>query len=207
MKNILQRLQDVKREIAYVQKDKQVDTYMVVTHDQVTAHTRNALNDAGVIVFPSEVSSSVVTTSMTTGRGIPYIRFEATYDVSFISVDDPNDKVVIRITSHALDHGDKAPGKAVSYATKYAILKVLQLETGEEEEGRIQAKVGITEEKIADWKAEIGSCKTSDTLKELWKTIAAECEKFQDKDSYAVLKAEVTSKTTKLKEEKNGAAH
>ena len=51
-------------------------------------------------------------------------------------MDDPSDKFSIEIEAHALDHGDKAPGKALSYAKKYAVLKLLEIETGEEEEGR-----------------------------------------------------------------------
>ena len=37
-----------------------------------------------------------------------------------------------------MDNADKAPGKAISYAFKYALLKTFALETGEDEESRHQ---------------------------------------------------------------------
>ena len=49
---------------------------------------------------------------------------------------DKNDFHDICIHSNALDNSDKAPGKALSYATKYAILKMLMIETGENDESR-----------------------------------------------------------------------
>ncbi len=53
-----------------------------------------------------------------------------------MNAEDPADKFSMEIEAHALDHGDKAPGKALSYAKKYAVLKLLEIETGEEDEGR-----------------------------------------------------------------------
>jgi len=134
--NIYQRLNEVKKLVKYVQKDKQVESYMAVTHDAVTAMTRQHFIDCGVMVVPNELSSQVVGTGMATGRGTPFIRFEAKYRIDFVNVEEPTERVSVELTAHALDHGDKAPGKAHSYATKYGVLKVLQLETGEEEEGR-----------------------------------------------------------------------
>jgi hypothetical protein len=64
-------------------------------------------------------------------------RYEATYEFHFASVEDPKDELIIRIEAHAMDNADKAPGKALSYAKKYAILKLFEIETGEDEESRI----------------------------------------------------------------------
>lgn len=134
--NIYQRLNEIKKKIGYIQKDKKVESYMAVTHDAVTAETRQHFIDCGVLIVPNEINNQVIVTAMTTGRGTPFIRFEAKYRIDFVNVDEPTEKVSVEFSAHALDHGDKAPGKAHSYATKYAVLKVLQLETGEEEESR-----------------------------------------------------------------------
>ena len=142
-KNIYQRLNAVKSAVAYVRKDKKVGEsggYMAVTHDAVTAETRPAFIDHGVMIVPCELSSETKDSGMVTGKGNPIIRFEAKYRVDFVNVDAPDDKVSVELTAHALDQGDKAPGKAHSYATKYAVLKVLQLETGEDEEARETGK-------------------------------------------------------------------
>jgi ERF superfamily len=44
--------------------------------------------------------------------------------------------LTVTVNSHAADNQDKAPGKAMSYAVKYAMLKTFGLETGENDEGR-----------------------------------------------------------------------
>ena len=43
---------------------------------------------------------------------------------------------LITVPAHAIDFGGMAPGKAMSYAKKYALLHLFLLETGEEEESR-----------------------------------------------------------------------
>ena len=48
----------------------------------------------------------------------------------------PAKRITSTIQAHANDNGDKAPGKALTYATKAAILKVLCLESGENDESR-----------------------------------------------------------------------
>lgn len=136
--NIYQRINEVKKKVAYVQKAKAVENYKAVTHDQVTALTRQHFIDNGVVVAPCELSSVVVDSGGRSSKGTIAIRFEAKWRVDFINMDEPSDKASIEVTSHALDYGDKAPGKAASYATKTAILKMLQLETGEDDESRYQ---------------------------------------------------------------------
>jgi hypothetical protein len=66
-----------------------------------------------------------------------------------VNIDDPTDRAVLPIEAHALDQGDKAPGKAMSYATKYAMLKLLSLETGEADEGRVEAVKPNTAKQVA----------------------------------------------------------
>lgn len=136
-KNVYQRIIDIRKAISYIQKDKKVESYMAVTHDGVTRETRDLFIEHGVLITPpSLVSSAVKDTGTTTSRGTPFIRYEANYKFLVVNVDDPADRFDFNIEAHALDHGDKAPGKALSYAKKYAILKLLEIESGEEEEAR-----------------------------------------------------------------------
>ncbi len=141
--NIYQRLNEVRKAVAYVQKDKKVDGagYMAVTHDAVTAAVRDHLITHGVMIVLRLIKAVTVQDSgMTTAKGIPIIRYEATFEIDFVNCDDPADKVTVCLESHALDNGDKAPGKAASYATKYAMLKLFSIETGEDDEARPDAK-------------------------------------------------------------------
>lgn len=139
--NIYQRINAVREKIAYVRKDKQVDGagggYRAVTHDMVTAIVREHFVKAGIVVVPELVSGATVATGRSTKSGTPIIRFEAVYAVAFVNMDEPADRVVIQTAAHADDQGDKAPGKALSYAVKSALLKVLMLESGDDEESRV----------------------------------------------------------------------
>jgi hypothetical protein len=136
--NILQRINEVRKAVAYVRKDKRVGEggYLAVTHDNVTAETRDHFIAHGVVIVPSLVSSAVVLTGTTTKNGVPFIRYEARYRFEVLNVDEPADKIVMELEAHAIDQGDKAPGKALSYAKKYAVLKLLEIESGEQEEDR-----------------------------------------------------------------------
>ncbi len=138
--NIYQRINEVRKVAAYAKKDKAVagSGYMAVTHDAITALVREGMVEHGIVVAPNLIESRVSDTTTTTGKGIPIIRYEATYEVRFVNADDPQDMVATRIEAHALDQGDKAPGKAISYAVKYAMLKLFSIETGEDDEGRAE---------------------------------------------------------------------
>jgi hypothetical protein len=140
--NILQRLSAVMRAVEYVQKDASINNrYTALSHDKLTGKLRGHFVDNGIIVCPSLTQSRVSDTGTKTKLGTPIIRYEATYNVRFLNIDKPDDKLEMSIEAHANDEGDKAPGKAISYATKYAMLKVLSIESGDKEEERIEAHV------------------------------------------------------------------
>lgn len=149
--NVYQRINAVRKSIGYVQKDKEVgygkSSYRAVTHDAVTGMVRAALIEQGVVIVPSVISATFHPAEMVTaindaGKETTTTAkqrlYEATYQIDFVNIDDPTDRIVTMQNAHALDNGDKAPGKAMSYATKYAILKLFNIETGEDEESRYQ---------------------------------------------------------------------
>jgi hypothetical protein len=135
--NIYQRINEVEKEVQYIQKDASVQGYKAVTHDMVTAKVRDSLIRQGIVVLTDQRFSSVSPVGETK-NGTPIIRYEAWYEVSFVNMDKPEDRISLRVESHANDQGDKAPGKAMSYAVKYAMLKIFSLETGENEESRME---------------------------------------------------------------------
>jgi len=138
--NIYQRINEVRRACTYVQKDKTVSGsgggYKAVTHDQVTAELRPHLVEHGIVIVPTLLKAESVPAGETQ-KGTPILRVEAFYTIAFVNADEPKDRCEMQINAHALDFGDKAPGKALSYAVKYALLKVFSLETGEDDEARI----------------------------------------------------------------------
>ena len=134
--NIYQRLNKVREAVEYIQKDAKVQGYTAVTHDQVTAIVRPHLIEQGIMVVPRQVSAEFMDARKTTGSGSPYTHYLAMYEIDFVNIEDPTDKVTVIVGSIGEDLNDKGPGKALSYATKNAMLNLLSLETGDSDEGR-----------------------------------------------------------------------
>lgn len=122
-KNIYQRIIDVMSELDYIQKgDKMVNgQYRFVSHDQVTSAIHPFLVKHGICCIPTIEKTEQLGT-----------RTEVTLRVRFVNIDKPDDFVESIWLGFGIDNGDKGPGKAISYAYKYAILKTFCLETGDD---------------------------------------------------------------------------
>lgn len=134
--NIYQRVNEVRKAVDKIVKDKKVESYMAVTHDNVTSITREHFVTHGIVIVPRILTERTVNTGTFTSRETPFIRYEATYAFDVVNADEPKDMFTAIIGAHALDHGDKAPGKVLSYAKKSLVMKLLELESISEEEAR-----------------------------------------------------------------------
>lgn len=198
--NILQRINEVRKKVDYVQKDKDVGgKYKAVTHDAITAAIRPALIANGIVIVPRLTGSAVVQTEQVTGKGIHFIRYEGRYEVDFVNMDEPADKLTVTLEAHALDDADKAPGKAASYATKYAMLKLFSIETGEDEEGRMHQPEGIPDEEYTLHLTALEAATDTVSLERAWKAAAAACREHKDTEAHARLKAVAAARGKKLK--------
>lgn len=138
-KNLHQRIIAVMQQVKYVRKDVTVNAgaggkYPGVSHDAVAAVLHGALADNGIVMRVTQDTSA--TLEGQTKSGSPKIRYSGWYEVALINADDPQDRETYRVEAHAEDSGDKAPGKALSYAVKMILLKAFMLETGENDEAR-----------------------------------------------------------------------
>lgn len=154
-KNIHQRILAVMSAVPYVQKDATVEagggrSYKGVTHDAVVAKLRAPMIEHGIVLSVSQTAEHAIEGQ--TKSGGAKIRYEAWYDVTLYNADQPDDCVTYRVHAHAEDGGDKAPGKAMSYATKTVLLKAFALETGESDESRYQPDeiAYVTDDQAAD---------------------------------------------------------
>lgn len=193
--NLLQRINEVRKAIGYVQKDKSVSTgggsYKAVTHDAVTALLRDHMVEQGIVSWPSLVESN----AQPKEEGAKQFRYEATYDFTFANIEDPKDCLTIRIQSHAMDNADKAPGKALSYAMKYALLKLFSLETGEDEESRYNPE-GMDDDDLAGHLKAINEAGDELTLKKAFATAFKAADAAKDKQaSKLIVKAKDGRKT------------
>lgn len=140
--NIYQRINAVMKDVKYVQKDSSVSGmgggYKAVSHDQVVSVVRASLVKHGLMVFPKQVSGQFLQMRdvNATPQPIKMGLYSGEYDFVFVNIDKPEETFTSTVHAHANDNGDKAPGKALSYAAKSVYLKVFFLETGENDESR-----------------------------------------------------------------------
>jgi hypothetical protein len=123
MLNIHQRVLAIMEDLDYIRKgEKTVNgQYRFVSHDQVTAAIHHLLIKHRVNMIPS------TETIKQDGN-----RTEVTMIITYVNVDNPADNYSTRFCGYGCDTGDKGPGKAVSYACKYAAMKGFHLETGDD---------------------------------------------------------------------------
>ena len=120
--NLHQRLSAAMQKVSYIQKEKkQGMRYSIVSHDAVTAKVRPVLLEVGVIYYPVQLTNGQ------TGN-----RTDCTMVIRFANVDNPSDCIDVPSFGYGIDDQDKGPGKAMSYAVKYALLKALGLESGDD---------------------------------------------------------------------------
>ncbi len=140
--NIYQRINAVMKDVKYVQKDSSVSGmgggYKAVSHDQVVSVVRSSLVKHGLMVFPKQISGQFLQMRdvNATPQPIKMGLYSGEYDFVFVNIDKPEETFTSTVHAHANDNGDKAPGKALSYAAKSVYLKVFFLETGENDESR-----------------------------------------------------------------------
>ena len=142
--NIYQRINAVMQEVDYVKKDRAVSgggaSYKAVTHDQAVSVIRAALVKHGIVIEPKQRDGSFLQMrDLNLPQPVKMGLYSGFYDVHFVNIDKPEDRTVVSVEAHANDNGDKAPGKAMTYAVKTAILKQFTLETGEDDESRAEA--------------------------------------------------------------------
>jgi hypothetical protein len=110
------------QEVKYIQKEsKRGMRYSIVSHDAVTAKVRPSMVSHGIIYYPVNMA-----TSQDGNRTV------CEMTVRFQSVDNPESFIDVPSFGYGIDDQDKGPGKAISYAVKYALLKTLGLETGDD---------------------------------------------------------------------------
>lgn len=226
--NIHQRMHCVMRDIDYIQKEEKTvnGQYRFVSHDAVTAKVRKALLKNRIIATPHITESEVIGFESITYKNLNEIkvfcyRALVKIDIAFSNIDRPEDKIV----SHGwigmgLDTQDKAVGKAISYAYKYALLKIFALETGDDPEQDVQdfkpveARIFIDNDVKEDANAQyteqtifkMHAAKTIEELQEIWKTVLPYLRKVNLAQSTRLTEVkDMCKKVFEKKGEENGA--
>ena len=64
--------------------------------------------------------------------------YQGEYEMDLVNIDNPQEVVTHTAFAQGMDGGDKAPGKAHTYAAKLMLVKGFGIETGDDEESRAE---------------------------------------------------------------------
>ena len=145
-KNIFQKMSAITEEINRVAKNLNVGTgkaqYKAVGEADVLKEVKPIEIKHGVYSYPVSrkvIDTNVLTTTTTnnfngqettTEKNQLFMRIETIY--RFVNIEKPDEFIEITTYGDGVDSQDKAPGKAMTYADKYALLKAYKIETGED---------------------------------------------------------------------------
>lgn len=141
--NIYQRMLAATAEINRVAKNLKVDvtktsSYKAVAEADVLEAVKPVEEKHGIYSFPVArkiiKDEILISTSTWDGKATEkqsqFMRVETTY--RFVNVDKPDDFIEITTYGDGVDSQDKAPGKAMTYGDKYALLKAYKIQTGDD---------------------------------------------------------------------------
>lgn len=137
-KNIFQRMSAITSEISTVAKNLSVDagksSYKAVGEADVLAAVKPIEAKHGVYSYPfkREIvdSGEMVSTTKYGERKQLFMRVATVY--RFVNTDKPEEYIDITTYGDGVDTQDKAPGKAMTYGDKYALLKAYKIQTGDD---------------------------------------------------------------------------
>ena len=136
--NIFQRLSAITAGITRVAKNLNVGTgktsYKAVGEADVLAAVKPLEAEYGVYSYPCKrdivESGEIINKTDYGDKRQAFMRVKTVY--RFLNMDNPTDYVDIDTYGDGVDTNDKAPGKAMTYADKYALLKAYKIETGDD---------------------------------------------------------------------------
>lgn len=148
-KNIYQRMLAVEKELGVVAKNLEIQAtrtsgYKAVSERDVIDAVKPLEAKHGVYSYPH--SRSVIKDEvLESARGdsviySKFLRLETVY--RFVNIDKPEEYVEVTTYGDGIDTGDKATGKAMTYADKYALMKAYKISTGDDPDATKSADDG-----------------------------------------------------------------
>lgn len=136
--NIFQRMQKITAEVSTVAKNLEVgfgsSKYKAVSEADILRAVKPIEEKYGVYSYPYDreiVESGTMEREGRNGKTIQlYLRVKTVY--RFVCVDNPTSYLDIVSYGDGVDTQDKAPGKAMTYSDKYALMKAYKIQTGDD---------------------------------------------------------------------------
>ena len=137
--NIYEKMSAITEEITAVAKNLNVgwgkNQYKAVSEADVLAAVKPIEIKHGVYSYPFSreiIDTSVLTSTKPDGSDARqlFMRVETVY--RFVNTEKPDEYIDITTYGDGVDPQDKAPGKAMTYGDKYALLKAYKIITGDD---------------------------------------------------------------------------
>ena len=137
--NIYEKMAEITAEINTVAKNLNVDTgkgkgYKAVSEADVLAAVKPIEKKHGVYSYPYDReivdSGELVNQTQYGERKSLFLRVRTIY--RFVNTEKPEEYLDIVTYGDGVDSQDKAPGKAMTYGDKYALLKAYKIQTGDD---------------------------------------------------------------------------
>ena len=141
--NIYEKMSLITEEMGVVEKNLKVqvtksNSYQAVSERDILDTVKPLEKKYRVYSFPVDrkvidndiLVKEVEYNGAVTKTNTLYMRLEITY--RFINIDNLEEFIDIKTYGDGLDTGDKAPGKAMTYGDKYALMKAYKISTGDD---------------------------------------------------------------------------
>ena len=155
--NIYEKMSLITEEMGVVEKNlkvqvTQTSSYQAVSERDILDNVKPLEKKYRVYSYPVDrqmVDNSVLTKKTEYNNKITetnslYMRLEITY--RFVNIDNKDEFIDIKTYGDGIDTGDKAPGKAMTYGDKYALMKAYKISTGDDPDKEASPQEGYTKE-------------------------------------------------------------
>lgn len=153
--NIYEKLQKITDELGVVEKGLKIEvtktrSYKAVSERDILDNVKPLETKYRVYSYPYErniIDKDILVSHTDYGdKTNMYMRLETTY--RFVNLDNSSEFVDIKTYGDGIDSGDKAPGKAMTYADKYALMKAYKISTGDDPDKEASPENGYMKEQM-----------------------------------------------------------
>lgn len=198
--NIYEKMSAITAELTAVAKNLTVgigkSSYKAVGEADVLAAVKPIEAKNGVYSYPVKreiIKDDVMTTKSeyngnVTEKQSQFLRISVTY--RFVNTEKPDEYIDITSYGDGVDSQDKAPGKAMTYADKYALLKAYKIITGEDpdQHGSENGKFGKAMATAAEKKSFLQRCEQLGVdYKEILKQVGCTGQMTQEQHGKALI--------------------
>lgn len=147
--NLHQKINQIMSEVTYIYKDGQISfgttKYRAVTEEQVLSIIRPHLIKHHIVIYPIDLKIEREQQITPDGKVLPQIT-TANMVFKVVDADNPEDFFLVASAGQGSDTQDKGAGKSITYAEKYALLKMFLVPTGDDPDKVSSAELDARQE-------------------------------------------------------------